>query len=112
MDSRDLRDLVHFDAAGPRHESLFEGEHLWSEVVCFEPNQALGPLSDHDSDAIVLVVSGRVVVQVDRSRKRREQWEATLVPAGSELTVTNAGEEPSVILLVAAPPPTTRRFTE
>ena len=112
METRDLRDLVHFDESAPRHEQLFESEHLWSEVVCLERNQAFGPISDRDSDAIVLVVTGRVVVQVNRGRKRREQWEATLVPAGSDLTVTNATGEPAVVMIVAAPPPPKRAVNE
>lgn len=112
MNARDLRDLVRFDEDGPRHETVFETDRLWSEVVCLDRNQALGPISDRDSDAFVLVVTGRVVVQVDRGRKRREQWETALVPAGSELTITNATEDPAVILLVAAPPPPRRALTE
>jgi hypothetical protein len=36
-----------------------------------------------------------------------KQWEAVEVPAGLELTVRNASEEPSVVLLVVAPPPAT-----
>ena len=111
MQTRDLRDLVHFDEHGPRHEPLFESAHLWSEVVCLDRNQSFGPIADRDSDAIVMVVTGKVVVQVDRSRKRREQWETTLVPAGSDLAVTNATEDPAVVLLVAAPPPANRGLT-
>jgi hypothetical protein len=112
MEARDLRDLVQFEEEGPVHETLFETARLWSEVVCLDLNQALGPISDFDSDAVVLVVTGKVVVQVDRSRKRHEQWETSLVPAGSELTVTNASEDPAVILLVVAPPPPRRGVTE
>jgi glyoxylate utilization-related uncharacterized protein len=112
VDARDLRDLVRFDEDGPHHEPLFESEHLWSEVVCLERNQALGTISDRDSDALVLVVSGRVVVQVERRRKRLEQWETALVPAGAELTVTNATGDPAVVMLVAAPPPPKRAVTE
>lgn len=112
MDAKDLRDLVRFDEDGPHHEGLFESEHLWSEVVCLDRNQALGTIADRDSDAIVLVVTGRVVVQVDRRRRRLEQWETSLVPAGSELTITNATGDPAVVLLVAAPPPTKRAFTQ
>ena len=112
MDARDLRDLVRFEEDGPRHEPLFESEHLWSELVCLEVNQALGTISDRDSDAIVLIVSGRVVVQVDRRRKRLEQWETALVPAGAELTITNATGDPAVVLIVASPPPPKRAVTE
>ena len=112
MEARDLRDLVRFDEEGPRHEALFETDHLWSEVVNLDRNQSLGTIRDVDSDAIVLVVTGKVVVQVDRRRKRLEQWGAALVPAGSELYVTNAAADPAVILLVAAPPPPKRALSE
>jgi hypothetical protein len=105
MDAKDLRDLVRFDEDGARHEPLYETERLWSEVVCLGRNQALGPISDAASDALVLVVTGKVVVQVDRSRKRREQWETALVPAGSELSISNASGDPAVVLIVAGPPP-------
>ena len=112
MDAKDLRDLVRFDEDGPHHEDLFESSHLWSEVVCLDRNQSLGTIRDADSDALVLVVTGRVVVQVDRGRKRLTQWGTSLVPAGSELTLTNAGEDPSVVLLVVSPPPIRRAVTE
>ena len=112
VDAKDLRDLVRFDEDGPRHEELFESEHLWSEIVCLERNQALGTIEDRDSDALVLVVTGRVIVQVNRGRKRLGQWETTLVPAGSELTITNATGDPAVVLLVAAPPPPERAVSE
>ncbi len=112
MDTKDLRNLVSFSEDGPRHESLFESGHLWSEVVCLQGAQGLGPISDPDSDAICAVVAGRVAVQVNRDRKRLGQWGAVLVPSGSELTIRNASEEPAVILLVAAPPPTTRAVYE
>jgi hypothetical protein len=112
VDARDLRELVQFDEEGPRHAPLFETDRLWSEVVCLERNQSLGPIADRDSDALVLVVTGRVVVQVDRGRKRRDQWETALVRAGSELTITNATGDPAVVLLVAAPPPPRRAVSE
>jgi len=57
-------------------------------------------------------VSGRVVIQVDRRRRRLGQWETALVPAGAELTITNATGDPAVVLLVAAPPPPKRAVTE
>lgn len=101
----DLRDLVAFSKDGPRHETLYESEHLWSEIVCLDLAQEIGPICDRDSDAICTVVAGRVAVQVGRGRSKLEQWGAVLVPAGDELTVRNASEDPAVLLLVAAPPP-------
>ncbi len=110
--AKDLRDLVHFDPGGPHHESLYETGRMWSEIVCLETNQGLGPISDSDSDGICVCVAGEVAVQVDRGRKRLPQWGSVLIPAGSDLVVTNASEEPAVILLVAAPPPPHRAILE
>src|SRR5262245_31233155 len=112
VDARDLRDLVRFDEDGPRHEPLFESERLWSEVVCLEVNQALGTMSDADSDAMGLSVSGRGAVQGDRGGKRGERWGTALVPAGAARTRTSATGDPAVVLLVAAPPPPKRAVTE
>jgi glyoxylate utilization-related uncharacterized protein len=112
VDAKDLRDLVAFDDAGPRHAGLFHSEHLWSEVVCLQGAQGIGPIADRDSDAVCTVLAGRVALQVDRGRARLEQWGSALVPKGSELTIRNASDEPAVILLIAAPPPVPRRYVE
>jgi mannose-6-phosphate isomerase-like protein (cupin superfamily) len=105
MDTRDIRELVHFSDDAPRHDTLFESERLWSEVICIQGAQAIGPVSDAKSDALITVLSGEVAVQVSRGRARMKQWESALVPAGSELTIRNASPEPTVVLLVTAPPP-------
>lgn len=105
MEKRDIRDLVHFGDDGGRRRTLFETLRLWSEVVCLQGNQRLGPMADPGSDAIVAVLAGEVAAQVGRDRKRMKQWESVLVPATLELSLANASEEPSVVLIVAAPPP-------
>lgn len=105
MKPRDIRDLVHFSEDDPRHGTLFESEHLWSEVICLQGAQGLGPMSDPASDAIVVVISGEVSAQVGKSRDRMNQWDSVLVEAGVELTVRNASPDPAVLLLVTAPPP-------
>lgn len=112
MQTKDLRDLVHFSDDGPHHETAFESQHLWSEVVCLERAQELGPIADPDSDALCVLLSGEVAIQVGRRRERIRQWGTALVPAGSELTIRNASVEPAVILLIAAPPPTPRALSE
>src|SRR5947207_5893599 len=105
MEAKDLRDLVHFDPEGPATHDVFETEHLWSQLICLERTQRVGPIGDPESDALFLVVAGEVVIQVDKGRTRAKQWEAVLAPAGGEVTVTNASIEPAVILVTAAPPP-------
>jgi glyoxylate utilization-related uncharacterized protein len=105
MKATDIRDLVHFADDSAKRSALFESEHLWSEVICLEGSQGVGPMSDDGSDALVTVLAGEVAAQVDSRRVRMRQWEALLVPAGSELTIKNASSEPTVVLLVLSPPP-------
>ena len=104
----DLRDLVRFGPDGPTTADVFESKRFWSQLVCLERNQQFGPVGDPDSDAVLLVVAGEVVVQVDRSRRRLDQWKAALAPAGGEVTLTNASTDPAVVLILASPPPTPR----
>jgi hypothetical protein len=112
MQTRDLTDLVHFSPDGPGAETVFETDRLWSQLVCLDRGQALGPLTDRSADGLFAVVAGEVVIQVTRSRKRLGQWATVLVPAGDEVTVTNASADPAVVLIVAAPPPAPRPVAE
>jgi glyoxylate utilization-related uncharacterized protein len=101
-----IRDLVHFSDDEPRRKMLIESERLWSEIVCLQQAQGVGPIRDDESDGILVVLAGEVATQVGKGRARMKQWETVEVPAGLELTIRNASEEPAVILLVVAPPPT------
>ncbi|MEX0754495.1 MAG: cupin domain-containing protein [Actinomycetota bacterium] len=105
MKTTDIRTLVHFSSQEAARRDLFETEHLWSEVICLQESQRIGPLGDERSDAMFVVLAGEVAVQVGKGRARMRQWESVTVPAGSDLTMANASEEPSVVLVVAAPPP-------
>ena len=105
MKPRDIRDLVWFSEDAPRHDTLFESEQLWAQVVCLQNAQSLGPMSDPAADAMATVLAGEVAVQVGKSRARMGQWETVLVAHGDELTIRNASAEPSVVLLTLAPPP-------
>ena len=106
VEQRNLKRFVHFSADGVRRETVFETERVWTQVLCFERNQSIGPLIDPDADGVFLVVAGEAVFLVDGSRKRLEQWGTVLVPSGAEVTVTNASVDPLVLYLMTAPPPT------
>jgi glyoxylate utilization-related uncharacterized protein len=101
----DIRTLVHFSDDEPRRRTLLDGERLWSEIVCLQGSQGVGPIRDDGADGLVVVLAGEVATQVGKGRARMKQWEAVKVPAGLELTLRNASDEPAVVLLVVAPPP-------
>lgn len=105
MKTLDIRNFVQFSDDEPRRRTLTEGGRLWSEIVCLQGAQGVGPIRDDDADGIVVVLAGEVATQVGKGRARMKQWEAVDVPAGLELTMRNASDEPAVVLLVVAPPP-------
>ena len=106
VENRNLKRFVHFSPDHLNRETVFETDRMWCEVLCFERNQTVGPVTDPDSDAVFTIVAGEAVFLIDGKRKRLEQWGTVLVPAGSEVTVTNSSAEPLVLWLVVAPPPT------
>jgi hypothetical protein len=95
----DIRDLVTFSDDEARRRTLVESGHLWSEIVCLQGSQGIGPLLDDGADGLLVVLAGEVAAQVGKGRARMKQWEAVEVP------VRNASAEPSVVLLTVAPPP-------
>ena len=63
MNTLDIRDLVRFSEDEPRRTTLTEAERLWSEVVCLQGAQGVGPLRDEASDGLLVVLAGRVAAQ-------------------------------------------------
>jgi mannose-6-phosphate isomerase-like protein (cupin superfamily) len=112
VESRTLTRFVQFSPDGVRRETVFETEHMWTQILCFERNQYLGPVMDPEADAMFTVIAGEAVFVVDADRKRLKQWGSVMVPAGSEVAVSNASVDPLVVLLVAAPPPAPRTDRE
>jgi quercetin dioxygenase-like cupin family protein len=103
--SANLTDLIDFSADGPRRTTFMESEHLWSEIVCLDKAQELGPMGDPKADGLFTVFAGEVVLFAGSRRKRMKQWDAVVAPAGTEVVLRNASSEPAVVLVVTAPPP-------
>src|SRR3954469_21598462 len=105
MDTRIVTDLIWFDEDGARTEVLHETTHLFSQVICLQEAQGVGPMSDPAADGLVMVLAGEVAAQIGKGRARMRQWETIVVPAGEDITLRNASADPSVVLMVLAPPP-------
>lgn len=105
MKPRNVTDLVYFDDDGARTELLHETEQLFSQIICLQEAQGVGPMIDPVADGLVIVLAGEVAAQVGKARARMGQWASIVVPAGEDLTIRNASADPSVVLLVLAPPP-------
>jgi len=105
MRTKRVTDLVNFDEDAARTEVLFETDRSFSQVVCVQGAQGIGPMSDPNAEGLVVVLAGEVATQIGKARVRMKQWESAIVPPNEALTIRNASPEPSVVLLVLAPPP-------
>ena len=104
MDSVDLRDFVEFEEGTAVSREVYASDRLAARVISVDVNRSYGPAGDPDTDALLVILAGEAVFQVDRRRKRMKQWGSVLVEAGREVVVTNASADPLVLLLVTAPP--------
>jgi len=105
MKTRNVTDLIYFDDDAARTEVLHETSQLFSQILCLQEAQGIGPMSDPAADGLVVVLAGEVAAQIGKGRARMRQWGSVVVPAGEDLTIRNASADPSVVLLVLAPPP-------
>jgi mannose-6-phosphate isomerase-like protein (cupin superfamily) len=103
VDTADLRDFVGFEEGAALSRAVFASERLAARVISVDVNRAYGPAGDPEADAMLVILAGEAVFQVDRRRKRMKQWGSVLVEAGHEVVATNASGEPLVLLLVTAP---------
>lgn len=94
MKTRNVTDLVYFDDDAARTEILYETPRLFSQVICLQEAQGVGPMSDATSDGLVVVLAGEVAAQVGKERARMAQWQSAPVPAGEDLTLRNASPDP------------------
>lgn len=105
MKSTNLTDLIEFAEGTPLRRTVFESERLWSEIVCLDAAQEVGPIGDPCADGLFVVFAGAVMVFLGPRRKRLNQWDTVVAPAGTDVILRNASAEPAVVLVVTAPPP-------
>lgn len=105
MKTRNVTDLIHFTEDAARTEILHETDRLWSQVICLQGAQGVGPLTDERAEGIVMILAGEVAAQIGKGRARMKQWESVTVAPGEPLTLRNASADPAVVLLVLSPPP-------
>ena len=105
MRTRDLTDLVHFTDDGARTELLAETERLWSQVVCLQGNQGVGPMTDAGGRRPRRRALRRGRGAGGQGPRADAQWHTRSCPPARSSSLRNASDEPAVVLLVLAPPP-------
>lgn len=62
FETRAVRDLIQYDAAGPVTRKLLDTDRTIVTLVCLQPGQGLAPFTHRRREAIVLVLEGAVRV--------------------------------------------------
>ena len=84
---------------------LFETDHCFSDLYCFEPGQAQALHAHEGADKIYVVLEGSGTFTVDDDRQELAPQTAVLAPGGSQHGVENTGAGRLVLLVFMAPNP-------
>lgn len=102
---RHVRDVVAFDAARMRKNSLFVSERCFCDVYAFEPGQTQKGHRHAESDKVYFVLEGEGDFRVDGETQRLSEGCAVFCVAGAEHEVVNSGSGRLTLLVFMAPPP-------
>lgn len=84
---------------------LFETEHCFCDLYCFEPGQSQQIHAHEGADKIYVVLEGTGSFSVDGEHKELTPEAAVLAPAGSQHSVENTSAGRLVLLVFMAPNP-------
>jgi quercetin dioxygenase-like cupin family protein len=105
MERTRLADLIAFDARRLAKHRVFETDRTLTDLYCLDPGQEQLLHVHEDSDKVLVVLAGRVLVRVDDDTAEAAQYEAVLAPAGAKHALKNLGPDPAVLLVFVGPRP-------
>ena len=100
-----LREPRKFSPDRMQKVGLFETDHCFSDLYCFEPGQVQQLHSHEGADKIYVVLEGKGTFTVDGERQELSPETAVLAPSGSQHGVENTSSDRLVLLVFMAPNP-------
>jgi mannose-6-phosphate isomerase-like protein (cupin superfamily) len=94
-----------FSAEKMKKVGLFETEHFFCDVYCFEPGQEQKSHVHENSDKIYYVLSGEGTFQIGGESSVLTKGKIILARCGLEHGVKNTGSERLSVLVFMAPRP-------
>lgn len=101
----DLESCKQFGSTKMQKNSVFEAEHLFLDVYCFEPGQEQKPHTHDGADKVYVVLEGEGEFQIGDERRVVGAGHAVLAPSGVVHGVVNRGDRRLVTLAFMAPNP-------
>ena len=103
MERTRLAELIAFDGRRMAKHRVFETDRTLTDLYCLDPGQEQLLHVHEDSDKVLVVMAGRVLVRVDDDTAEPGQYEAVLAPAGAKHALKNLGPDPAVLLVFVGP---------
>ena len=94
-----------FSSEKMKKNGVFETEHLFCDVYCFEAGQAQSVHSHDGSDKVYFVLEGSGLFHIGGEERALGKDEVALAPSGEPHGVENPGPDRLKLLVVMAPRP-------
>lgn len=108
METRFIPEMQRFSSEKMLKVGLFDTEHFFCDIYCFEPGQAQKLHSHDGADKVYFVLRGEGVFQVGDERETHKSGSAILAPAGQQHGVENKSDQQLVLLVFMSPNPNRR----
>jgi len=102
MDVRDAAAVADFDPDSFAKAGLFETDRMFTDVYCFEPEQAQDPHAHDEGDKVYYVLDGEPTAVVGDEERQLSPGEAVVAPAGTEHGIRNETDARARTLVVMA----------
>ena len=101
----ELKDMVRFSPEKMAKNNIFDSQHMFCDVYCFEPGQVQKPHAHADSDKVYYVVEGAVDIQVGDETCRVTAGGLAHAAPGVAHGATNPGPDQAKVLVFMSPKP-------
>lgn len=105
METRFIPQMQRFSPEKMSKIGLFDTEHFFCDIYCFESGQVQKLHSHEGADKVYFVLRGEGVFQVGEEREAHGEGSAILAPAGQPHGVENRSGQQLVLLVFMSPNP-------
>ncbi len=100
-----LAEKIAFSSEKMAKCNIFDSEHMFCDVYCFEPGQVQKPHAHDGSDKVYYVLEGAVDIQIGEETRRLEAGGLAHAAPGVAHGATNPGPARSKVLVFMSPKP-------
>ncbi len=100
-----LHERIAFSAEKMAKRNIFDSEHMFCDVYCFEPGQVQKAHAHDGSDKVYYVLEGAVDIQIGDDTRRLEAGGLAHAAPGVAHGATNPGPDRSTVLVFMSPKP-------